>query len=214
MINIKLGIIYYFDDIILHNRLDYIDYIKVSSAEDILLINKPTLIIGWDLVKTKYNNITILNKKITNLYSWTFSFNEKKGDYINDILKFTTKDILKIFDFYEYKILSPVFDIELNDISDYIKYFEDCELNNIYVSKLKQLSILCNDTIYRINLRELKYYKIDYIALINYLKDKYKNFTYDGSGKIEGLYINYFKNLDENIIKRYIPLFNKVLINN
>ena len=209
MTNIKLGIIYYVDDLILHNKLDYIEYIKISTADDIKLTNRPTLIIGWSIAKERFKNINILDKNINSLYFWTFSFNEKRNEYITDLSKFTKTDILNIFNFYKYIVLSPVFNPELNNINEYIKYFEGCELNSIYVSKNIQLTILCNSDIYRINLKELNFYNIDVKPLLEYLRDKYKNFIYDRSGNIEKLYLEYFKYIDENIVTKYIPLFIK-----
>lgn len=209
MINIKLGIIYYVDDLILHNKLDYIEYIKISNADDIKLTNRPTLIIGWSIAKQRFKNINILNKNINSLYFWTFSFNEKRNDYISDLSKYTKIDILNIFNFYNYIVLSPVFNIELKNINEYIKYFEGCELNSIYVSKNIQLTILCNSDIYRINLKELNFYNIDVKPLLEYLRDRYKNFIYDRTGNIEKTYLEYFKFIDENIVTKYIPLFIK-----
>lgn len=214
MINIKLGIIYYFDDIILHNKLDYIEYIQINSIDNLKFINKPTLVIGWYLIKNKLNNINILNKQINHLHSWTFSFNEKKNDYINDLDHFVKKEILKVFDFYKYEVLSPIFNTDLESIDDYIKYFTECDINNIYISKLMQLTILCNDIIYRINLNELKYYKINPKPLLLFLNDKYNNTIFDKTSRFELTYIKYFKDLDENIIKKYIPIFNKVIVYN
>jgi hypothetical protein len=214
MINIKLGIIYYVDELTLHNKLDYIEYIKISNHDDIILTNKPTLIIGWNIVKEKFNNINILNKNINNLYYWTFSIKEKNKDYIFDINKFVTSDILNIFKFYEYRILSPVFNTELTTIDKYISFFEDCELNSIFVSKDLQLSVLCNNEIYRINLKELKYFNIESKELLKFLREKYKNFIYDRTGNVQKGYIEYFKGIDENIVTKYIPLFNKVIYKN
>jgi hypothetical protein len=214
MINIKLGIVYYSDDLQLHNKLDYIDYVKISDFNEIKLTNKPTLIIGWKLAKEKFPKLNILNKSINSLYSWTFSFKEKNNDYIFDLNKFVTVDILNIFKYYNYNVLSPIFNIELRSIDKYIKFFENCELNSIFISKNLQLTVLCDNDIFRINLKELNYYNIDVKPLLEYLKNKYKNFVYDKDCKIEKEYIEYFKNLNENIITKYIPLFNKVLNNN
>jgi hypothetical protein len=210
MINIKLGIIYYSDNLTAHKKLDYIEYIKINDINDIKLINKPTLIVGWSLIKEKFKNTNILNKKINSIYYWTFSFNEKNNDHVFDIDKFCTIDVLNIFKFYNYIILSPVFNTDLNKIENYIEYFNDCEINNIFLSKNMELSILCNNNIYKINLKELNYYKINPKILLDYLKNKYNSFTYDKSGKIENNYIEYFNNLDSNIVKKYIPLFGNV----
>jgi hypothetical protein len=210
MINIKLGTIYYVDDLKLHNKLSYIEYIKISSVSEIKLSNKPILIIGWELAKEKYKTTNILNKNINNLYFWTFNFSEKKTDYIFDLNKFIKYDILNVFNSYKFINLSPIFNKDLNSIDNYISFFNDCELNSIYISKNLQLTILCNDELFRINLKELNYYNIDIKILLNYLKFKYKNFIYDKNGNIELEYTEYFKILDNNIIKKYIPLFNKV----
>jgi hypothetical protein len=212
MINIKLGIVYYFDELKLHNKLEYIEYIKISNTNEINLTNKPTLIVGWSLAKEKFKKSNILNKKINNLYYWTFSFNEKSVDYINDIEKFVTYDILNIFKFYNYTVLSPIFNSELNTSSGYIKYFEDCELNSIVLSKNMQLTILCNNDIYRINMKELNYYNIDSKTILKYLKNKYSNFFYDKNGTLEDKYLKFFHKIDPNIVLKYIPLFYKANI--
>lgn len=211
MINIKLGIVYYSDDLQLHNKLDYIDYIKILDFNEIKLTNKPTLIIGWKLVKEKFPTLNILNKSINSLYSWTFSFKEKNNDYIFDLNKFVTVDILNIFKYYNYNVLSPIFNKELKNIDDYIKFFENCKLNSIFISKNLQLTVLCDNDLFRINLKELNYYNIDVKPLLEHLKNNYKNFLYDKNGIIEKEYIDYFKFLNKNIITKYIPLFNKAV---
>lgn len=211
MINIKLGIIYYIDELPLHNKLDYIDYIKINNVEEINLTNKPTLIVGWNLAKEKFPKINILNKTINTLYYWTFSFSEKNNLYVNDINKFCNTDILNIFKFYNYNVLSPIFNNELTNIDNYIDFFKDCKLNNIFLSKNIQLTVLCNNEIFRINLKELNYFKIEVKPLLNYLKENYNTFIYDKNGKIEEEYKKYFKNLDDTIVSKYIPLFNKVI---
>lgn len=210
MIDIKLGIIYYIDDLLLHNKVEYIEYIKINNINEIKLTNKPTLIIGWKIAKEIFNNINILNKNINNFYFWTFNLSEKRGDYIFDINKFITNDILNIFKFYNYNILSPIFNKDLINIDNYINFFTNCELNSIFLSKNMQLTILCNNNIFRINIKELNYYNINVKPLLIFLKSNYKNFIYDKNGDIEKEYIDYFKDLDQNIISKYIPLFNKI----
>lgn len=211
-INIKLGVIYYKDDLILHEKVNYIEYIKIDDFNDIKLTKRPTLIIGWNIVKNRFTSVNILNKKITDNIFWCFSFNEKKNDYIDNINKFISTDILDVFNSFNHKILSPVFNKDLKTEHDYIQYFKDCDLNNIYISSKKELSILCNNIIYRINLRELKFFKIKTVKILEYLSNNYNNFYYDRNGNIEKMYIEYFKGIDIIYVKKYIPLYNKIIL--
>ena len=211
-INIKLGVIYYKDDLILHEKVNYIDYIKIEDCNDIKFTKRPTLIIGWNIVKNKFTSVNILNKKITDNIFWCFSFNEKKSDYIENINKFISEGVLNVFNTFKYKILSPVFNEDLKTELDYVNYFSDCNLTNIYVSPKQELSILCDDVIYKVNLRELNFFKIKPFFILDYLSNKYTSFTYDRNGKIEKLYIEYFKGIDEVFIKKYIPLYNKIIL--
>ena len=211
-INIKLGVIYYKDDLILHEKVKYIDYIKIEDYTDIKFTKRPTLIIGWNIVKSKFMSVNILNKKISDNIFWCFSFNEKKSDYIENINKFVSEDILNVFNKFSYKVLSPIFNEELKTEQDYINYFDDCDLNNIYISPKQELSILCDDIIYKLNLRELNFYKIKPVFILDYLSKRYSNFHYDRTGNIEKLYIEYFNGIDIVFIKKYIPLFNKIIL--
>jgi hypothetical protein len=211
-INIKLGIIYYKDELILHERVNYIEYIKISEYSDVKPTKRPVLVVGWNIVKNTYTSVNILNKKIKDNLFWCFSFNEKKSDYINNINKFINEDILNVFNSFKYKILSPVFDDNIRTEQDIINYFTDCDINNIYVSSKKELSVLCNDTIYKVNLRELDFYNIKPFFILDFLSKTYNNFYYDRNRNIEKKYLEYFKGIDEVFIKKYIPLYNKIIL--
>jgi hypothetical protein len=211
-INIKLGIIYYKDELILHERVNYIEYIKINEYSDVKSTKRPVLVVGWNIVKNTYTSVNILNKKIKDNLFWCFSFNEKKSDYINNINKFINEDILNVFNSFKYKILSPVFDDNIRTEQDIINYFTDCDINNIYVSSKKELSVLCNDTIYKVNLRELDFYNIKPFFILDFLSKSYNNFYYDRNRNIEKKYLEYFKGIDEVFIKKYIPLYNKIIL--
>jgi hypothetical protein len=211
-INIKLGIIYYKDELILHERVNYIEYIKINDYSDVKPTKRPVLIVGWNIVKNTYTSVNILNKKIKDNLFWCFSFNEKKSDYINNIEKFVNEGILNVFNTFTYKILSPIFDDSIRTEQDVINYFTDCEINNVYVSSKKELSVLCNDIIYKVNLRELDFYKIKPFFILDFLSKTYNNFYYDRNGNIENMYLEYFKGIDEVFIKKYIPLYNKIIL--
>lgn len=211
-LNIKLGIIYYKDELILHDKVNYIEYIQINDYNEIKYTKRPVLIVGWNIVKNKYTSVNILNKKINDNLYWCFSFNEKKNDYIDNINKFIYSDVLNVFNSFEYIIISPVFNNKIKNENDIIEYFKDCKLNNIYVSANKELAILCNNTIYKINLKELKFFKYNINIIVDFLKENYKNFYYDRKGRIEKMYLDYFNGIDNNIIKKYIPLYNKIIL--
>lgn len=209
MNDIILGIIYYENDLVLHNKVKYINYIKINNILEIKETKKPCLIIGWNLVKAKYKNINILNKTIKNNLYWSFSFKEKKTDYIKYLNEFITIKVCNIFNNYNYNILSPIINNNLKINNDFINYFIDKKIHSIYLSKNKELSILSDKNIFKINLNELKFYNINSFLFLDFLSKKCNKIIHDKNGFLENKLINYFSEIDPVTTKKYIILFNK-----
>ena len=78
----------YIANIITKSRLDVSDYINVTKDMTNVDLSIPTLIVGWSNVKEIYPNADILNKRITDTVSWTYSNREKRQEYEPDLSKF------------------------------------------------------------------------------------------------------------------------------
>src|SRR5205807_561040 len=100
----------------------------------------PTLIVGWEYVKTKFNDLNILNKEIDKKTYWTFSFSERRDDSYNDIEIFINKIPELLFNELSYTNIDPIFEdiksekqlIEVLEKINYLTYFNK-EKNMLYL---------------------------------------------------------------------------------
>lgn len=73
------------------NKFDEGLFYNVVTDMNDVIIDVPTLIIGWQNVKKLYPNADILNWKISDNIYWTFGKRENRSRYDQDLIKF--KDI-------------------------------------------------------------------------------------------------------------------------
>lgn len=200
---IKIGYIYYSNESNIKDIENYIDYINFSN-DLVIKTDKPTLIIGWDLVKKIYPNVNILNKNISKNVYWTFSSTEKLSDHILDINNFKTNTVINYFFKYKNYSISPIFykNIDLNT------FFDKITPQSIFLSKDMILSASTEDKIFRFNLKEFNYFNYEIKTILVNLKNKYPTFFYDKNGSIENEIFEYFNKIDRNIIKKYISIIN------
>jgi len=68
--------------------------VYLSQEDSVLEEDVPSIIVGWNYIKEKYPDQNIYDKKIadTNL-SWTFSHNEEKESFLEDIKLFVNTEI-------------------------------------------------------------------------------------------------------------------------
>jgi hypothetical protein len=192
----KLAKIYYKDELIQHEKLNYVKYIKIDKLDNIIFNDKNSLniIIGWDLL-SELKKINILNKKINNNSIWEFSFSEKRIDYFN----FTRNIPNLIFDYYIGKLTKKNIDFgELNKLIT--------EKSKIFINKNKILFLIENKTIYCLNIKEFEFFdKINTRNYLNELKNKNINIFYDKDDKFFKRAINYFEGVDHEYIKMLLP---------
>lgn len=69
--------------------------ISIITAEDGLVFDKPTQIIGWDWVKRHFPNHNILDKEIKQNLFWSFSQTEQKEHFFKEIENFVIKNLFE-----------------------------------------------------------------------------------------------------------------------
>ena len=77
----------YLANIYTKSKLDIEPFFNVVDDENKLIDGIPTLIIGWDSVKSLYGDINILDKKVKDNIYWTFGQRERRNVMVVDVVK-------------------------------------------------------------------------------------------------------------------------------
>jgi len=207
-----LGNIIYQDELVDHQKVEYLNYIQSSVSFKSLNTDLPTLIVGWFNMKEHNDDQliqsqSILDKKIiSNVLYWEFSFKENKGQHVEGVNYFVNNAPHYYFKTrYNYINVDPVFfRIEnIRDLNDMLAK----EYSAIYNYKGEMLYLLKDDSIVGIDLNMYEHFEFDMNKLIETLHKKvpisqiYNDF--DGE-----TYQDYYKKLPNfDQLKRYMVVF-------
>lgn len=163
----------YIANIITKSKIDVGEYINVTNTLDEVNLQIPTLIIGWENVKRFYPQVDILNKKITDTISWTYSNREKRQEYEPDLNKFIRDLFVNLGITVKYTFFN-VLTSKLKRIKDFIKYIQSDLPKVIYVTN-KNVYIYNGEQITGFSISDLEYYGIKKEKVINLLKRNINN---------------------------------------
>ncbi len=196
----KIVNIIYNDELVNHDELSYINYYKSENINIIVDNDLPTLIVGWDIVKSNdIENVSILNNEIIKhkLY-WCFSFNENKQKHINDVDYFSEIAIEYYFiNKYNYKIIDPIFD----NIHTEDELFNIIKYPTVAYNYKNMLYLLNDKDIYILNVDVFKYFSFNIKNIFKYLDYYVSKFIKDDN-MLYKYYFHYFNGY--NNLKRYI----------
>ena len=174
-------------NIVSENPLNMNGLYNVTNSLDNIVSGVPTLIIGWDFTKRIYceNKPSILEKKINEHISWTFTKRERRVDYEQDLKNFISTCLNNINEKIKYKYIN-ILTSKIGEIKNIIKILKNKELSYIYIRNNNFAYVLdVSDTIYGIDLNSIDFINID-------RKKIYRSFYANGNK----VYFN-----DENIPK-------------
>ena len=75
-------------NILTNRKFEDCEFYNVVDKKEDLIINIPTLVIGWEFTKTLYPNANIISWEIENDIYWTFNNRERRQSYEEIIVKF------------------------------------------------------------------------------------------------------------------------------
>lgn len=199
----KIGRILYCDELVNHEKLDYIDYQKIDINN--ITYNEselPTLIVGWYFVTClNFNNTSIDDNVILkNKLYWEFSYDEYKSNHIDGVKKFVERLPYYCFmEKYNYINIDPVFH-NIENTSDVFKFINN-DIRAILNHRDEYLYILSNNNIYGLNLSHYRFYNDDIDELGLALVNRSPYYLYD-----DGDYLSkYFRIFPTFIhLKRYL----------
>lgn len=209
---------------------EYLKTYPVRIATEFIQDDKPTLIVGWEFVKTQFKDQNILDKKIDERTHWTYSMDEDKNQFLRHTKKFVEKSLLnwipKNFILYD-----PFFNGD-------IKVFLEQNLNNekqTFIFFNKQALYLNNDNKnFIVNIKSLLHFNLinkeELTQILN--QENSVIFSYNNAVELISLdgfkgttldslfWVKYSVEVDEeglfNIIpnfdyKKYIPFFMNII---
>lgn len=174
-------------------------YFNISNSLDNIIQDLPTLIIGWDIVKTINPDVDFIDKKLSDNIFWTFKKSERRDIYQEDLYNFITycyKNLIKDIN-YSFIDLITLTDSEIKESFNNIK---KCKKSATYQYN-DMIYVYCDNTIYGIDLKLVKYLGYDVKKTIE--KIKKNSFVFLSGDQILIEYKDIIESLDNEV--KYVP---------
>lgn len=133
------------------------DLYNVVNSEDDLIDEVPTLIVGWDRVKSMYESVNILDWQIDENTYWTFGKRERRDRLEEDAVRFrnmSMKHLIKSVKYEYFNILTASKDEKkefLSNLKSVGKKFVYIENNMLYIYDKQE------DVVYGLSLMDIEY---------------------------------------------------------
>lgn len=118
-------------NILTNRKFEDCEFYNVVDKKEDLIINIPTLVIGWEFTKTLYPNANIISWEIEDDIYWTFNNRERRQSYEEIIVKFKKLVVNRFIKSINYKYISIIDgDIQENALSFILN---ECKGFKIYI---------------------------------------------------------------------------------
>jgi hypothetical protein len=185
--------------ILTNTKIDIDSKFKLINDLDEIVLDLPTLVVGWDIVKTINPNVDFIDKKLSDNIYWTFKKTERRDLFNMDLYNFTELCYKKLIDSIEYVYVDFILDSRetIKSIFNEIRKSKDSKaftINNmVYIN--------VGNKIYGIDINILKYLDLDYQAILDKIKLYSTSFLVDNDILIK--YKDILDNINNEV--KYIP---------
>jgi hypothetical protein len=197
----------YVANIVTKTNLNVDKYFNIVQSIDEIIDDLPTLVIGWDIVKTINPNADFIDKKLSNNIYWTFKKTERRDIFEEDLYYFIKHSYNLLIKNIEYIFIDLILfsDSELKATFKKIK-----KSPKVIGYKYNNMLYLYTDkTIYGFDLKLLKYLDLDSDKTIEKIKPYCSVFLTDTNILIE--YKDIIEMLNNEV--KYIPYIYSILTN-
>jgi len=148
-------------NIVTNSNINIDKYFNVVGTLDEIVQGLPTLVIGWDIVKTINPDADFVDKKLSEEIFWTFKKTERRDIFEEDLYNFIIYSYGKLIKNIDYKFIDLISysETELKNTFKFIK-----KLKKVVGYKYKNmLYIYGENTIYGIDIKLVDYvgYNVD-----------------------------------------------------
>jgi hypothetical protein len=186
-------------NIVTNSNITVDKYFNISNSLDNIIQDLPTLIVGWDIVKSINPDVDFIDKKLSDNIFWTFKKSERRDIYQEDLYNFITycyKNLIKDIN-YSFIDLITLTDSEIKESFNNIK---KCKKSATYQYN-DMIYVYCDNTIYGIDLKLVKY--LDYDVKKTIEKIKKNSFVFLSGDQILIEYKDIIESLDNEV--KYVP---------
>lgn len=147
----------YLANIYTKSKIDIEPFFNVVDDEKKIIDGIPTLIIGWDSVKSLYGDINILDKKVKDNIYWTFGKRERRNVMEVDVQKFKKKAMSIVSNNVKYKFFN-ILTAKNDKKKSFYMLLKDTRHKTIFsFNNMLYIYIDGTDTVVSISLRDVDY---------------------------------------------------------
>lgn len=147
----------YLANIYTKSKLDIEPFFNVVDDESKFIDGIPTLIIGWDSVKSLYGDVNILDKKVKDNIYWTFGKRERRNVMEVDVQKFKKKAMSIVSNNVKYKFFN-ILTAKNDKKKSFYLLLKDTRRKTIFsFNNMLYIYIDGTDTVVSISLRDVEY---------------------------------------------------------
>ena len=147
----------YLANIYTKSKIDIEPFFNVVDDENKLIDGIPTLIIGWDSVKSLYGDINILDKKVKDNIYWTFGKRERRNVMEVDVQKFKRKAMSITCNNVKYKFFN-ILTAKNDKKKSFYLLLKDTRYKTVFsFNNMLYIYIDGTDTVVSISLRDVEY---------------------------------------------------------
>ena len=147
----------YLANIYTKSKIDIEPFFNIVDDENKLIDGIPTLIIGWDSVKSLYGDINILDKKVKDNIYWTFGKRERRNVMEVDVQKFKKKAMSIVSNNVKYKFFN-ILTAKNDKKKSFYALLKDARYKTVFsFNDMLYIYIDGTDTVVSISLRDVDY---------------------------------------------------------
>lgn len=146
-------------NIVTNSNINIDKYFNVVGTLDEIVQGLPTLVIGWDIVKTINPDADFVDKKISEEIFWTFKKTERRDIFEEDLYNFINYSYTKLIKNINYTFIDLISYSE-SELKNTFKLIKN--MNDVIGYKYKNmLYIYTKNTIYGVDIKLIEYVGYD-----------------------------------------------------
>lgn len=147
----------YLANIYTKSKLDVEPFFNIVDDENKMIDGIPTLIVGWDSVKSLYGDVNILEKKVKNNIYWTFGKRERRNVMEVDLQRFKKDTVSMATKFVKYRFFN-ILTAENEKKRGFYAMLKDSRHKTIFsFNNMLYIYVEGTNTVVAISLRDVEY---------------------------------------------------------
>lgn len=147
----------YLANIYTKSKLELEPFFNIVDDENKIIDGIPTLIVGWDSVKSLYGEVNILEKKVKNNVYWTFGKRERRNIMEVDLQRFKKDSVSMATKFVKYRFFN-ILTAENEKKRGFYTMLKDSRHKTVFsFNNMLYIYVEGTNTVVAISLRDVEY---------------------------------------------------------